>query len=168
MLDRATLSRLLQGNQQAIFAFERILGDVDGVLPSTIEEANALAGQALAAAQAAMASLAILAEALAQLEGLPAAPPHVDPDDTAPRTHMGTLAAQNADDVDITGGIAALTSITITSTDRVDNLYADRAALADEATKLASPTTLPPAATDAASTQTLVNALRAAAITKGL
>lgn len=165
MLDRQILSRLLQGNQQAIFAFERVLGDVDGVLPSTIEEANALAGQALAVAQGALASLAVLAEALALLEGAPVALEQIESDDTAPRAHLGTLASQNADAVEITGGTAALTSIAVASTDLVDNLYASRAATSD---KLSNPSPLPPAATDAASTQNLVNALRDAAINKGL
>lgn len=165
MLDRRTLAQLLQNNQQAIFAFERVLGDVDGVLPSTIEEANALAGQALAVAQGAMATLVVLAEAISLLESAPVAPPAIELDDTEPRAHVGTLASQDADAVEITGGTAALASIAVTSTDLVDNLYAARAALAD---KLGPPTNLPPAATDAATTQTLVNALRAAAIAKGL
>jgi len=114
-LDRRTLASLLQNNQQAIFAFERLLGDVDGVLPSTIEEANALAGQALAVAQIAMLSLSTLAEALEQLEGAPAAPPVVEPEDTAPRAHLGTVASQNADEVEITGGTAAFSAGSVTT-----------------------------------------------------
>jgi hypothetical protein len=181
-LDRRTLAGLLQNNQQAIFAFERILGDVDGVLPSTIEEANALAGQALALVQVQGALLSLMAEALERLESAPAAPPQLEPDDTAPRTHLGTIASQDADAVDITGGTAALAELTLSgqmtstvatgapplvvdSTDKVDNLYVDRAALAD---KLGAPTTFPAVATDLPTAITLVNALRAAGILKGL
>lgn len=151
-LDRAAIAKIAQGVPQTIMALEQIFGDVDGTLPNTIEEAYALAGQALALAQAQGALLSMMAEALEQLESVP-------------RAHLGTIASQNADQVEITGGTAALTSIAVTSTDKVDNLYAARAALAD---KLGAPTDLPQAATDAASTQTLVNALRAAAIAKGL
>lgn len=184
MLDRRTLACLLQNNQQAIFAFERILGDVDGVLPSTIEEANALAGQAFAVAQASMAALVVLAEALERLDAAPVSPPQVEPDDTAPRAHLGTIAGQNADQVEITGGTAALATLALSgpmtstldigppllvaSTDRVANLNVARAGLADEATKLKSPTTFPAAATDLPTAITLANALRAASIAKGL
>lgn len=184
MLDRAAIAKLAQGVPQTIVALEKMFGAVDGVLPSTIEEANALAGQALAVAQAAVVSLSMFAEALERLEAAPVPAPQVEADDTAPRAHMGTISSQNADQVEITGGTAALSTLelsgqltstlnvgpplVIASTDRVENLNVDRAGLADEATKLASPTTFPPAATDAASTQTLVNALRAAALAKGL
>lgn len=180
-LDRRTLASLLQNNQQAIAAFERMFGDVDGVLPSTIEEANALAGQALAVAQGAVLALSMLTEALERLEAAPAALPHEEPDDMAPRAHLGTIASQNADAVEITGGTAALTELTvaraITSTldvgpplivasaERVANLYVDRAGLAD---KLGAPTTFPAAATDLPTAITLVNALRIAGIAKGL
>jgi len=182
MLDRRTLAQLLQNNQQAIFAFERVLGDVDAVLPSTIEEANALANQALAVAHAAMASLAVLAETVASLESAPAVPPHIDADDTTPRAHLGTLASQDADQVEIAGGTAALSTLTLSgqmtssvadgappfvvaSTDRVENLHVDRSALAD---KLASPTVFPAVATDLPTVIALANALRAAGINKGL
>lgn len=121
MLDRRTLAQLLQNNQQAIVTFERVLSEVGLTLPATIEEAHALAGQALAVAQGALASMAVLAEVVAQSEAmpaavpfvdqddmLPAAPPQVDHDDTVPRTHLGTISSQNADAVEITGGRAGL------------------------------------------------------------
>lgn len=232
-LDRRTLADLLQNNQQAISAFERMFADVGGMLPSSIEEANALAGTALAMAQASMATMSVLAEALAQLEGAPALLPQVDQDDTTPRVHLGTMSGQSADNVEITGGTAGLDAgsattpslyfgtergsglyrsgvsviavtiagtqrayfdtnsfgvwgsvsasqqlisnapagtppLAVSSSTRVANLNVDRAALADTAVSLANPTNFPPVATDAASTQTLVNALRAAAIAKGL
>lgn len=151
-LDRAAIAKLAQGVPQTIMALEQVFGDVDSTLPTTIEEAYAVAGQALALVQVQGVMLSMMAEALDQLE-------------SAPRTHIGTVAGQNADDVEITGGTAALTSIAVTSTDKVENLYADRAALAD---KLGSPHAFPPTATDLPTVITLVNALRAAALEKGL
>jgi hypothetical protein len=206
-LPRDLIARIAQGNAQAINALEQVLGNVGDVFPSTIEEANALAGSALTVAQAAVASLSALAEALERIESAPAPAPHVEADDHAPRAHLGTISSQNGDAVEITGGAVDNTPIgqataaagkfttlaasgqiastvatgapplVVASTDKVENLYVARAALADEATHataataagtLTNPTTFPPAATDAASTQTLVNALRAAAIAKGL
>lgn len=197
-LDRRTLSQLLQGNQQAINTFERLLNDVGGTLPSTIEEANALAGQALALVQTQGALLSLVAEALARLESAPAPLPQVDHDNTAPRTHLGTIASQNADQVEITGGaidgttigqttaadakfkkLAASDQITSTVADgtaplvvasktKVTNLYADRAATADTAAGLGNPTTYPANATDLASAITLANALKAANTAKGV
>ena len=200
-LDRRTLASLLQNNQQAIAAFERVLGDVGFTLPSTIEEANALAGQALSVAHVALAMLSQLGEALERIDMAPTALTMVDHDDTSPRAHLGTVSSQNADQVEITGGAVDGTTIgqttaaaakfttvdasgqitstvatgaaplVIASTTKVPNLHVERATSADtaaEADKLTKPTNFPPAATDAASTQTLVNALRTAAIAKGL
>jgi len=197
-LDRRTLSQLLQGNQQAIVTFERMLNDVGNTLPSTIEEANALAGQALALAQVQGALLSLVADALARLEGAPAPLPQVDHDDTTPRAHLGTISGQNADQVEITGGavdgttigqttaadakfkkLAASDQITSTVADgtaplvvasktKVANLYADRAATADSAGNLGAPTAYPANATDLASAITLVNALKAANTAKGV
>ena len=154
-LDRAAIAKLAQGVPQTIRALEEIFGDVDGTLPSTIEEANALAGQALALVQAQAALLSIMSEALERL-------------DTEPRVHLGTLASQDADHVEITGGNASLASIAVSSTAKVDNLYAARAAQADQASKLTLPTTFPAEATDLPSVIALANALRGAAIAKGL
>lgn len=235
-LDRRTLASLLQNNQQAIATFERMLADVGFTLPSAIEEASALANAALAVAQVNAVLLTILTEAVDQLQTAPAAVPLIEPDDTAPRAHLGTISSQNADQVDITGGTVGVDAgsatlpsfyvggertmgiyrsdvgmlgvtvagsqraffdavglgvwgnisaseqiistvapgtppLVVSSPTRVPNLYVDRAAFADgaaQADQLTNPTSFPPAATDAASTQTLVNALRAAAINKGM
>jgi hypothetical protein len=81
--------------------------------------------------------------------------------------------------VAITGALTATGQITtsiatgtapfvVTSTTKVSNLYVDRAALADTATALASPSAFPAAATDLPTVITLANALRTAAIAKGL
>lgn len=103
MLNRAQIAKIAQGVPQTISALENLVSQVGG-FPSTIEEANALAGAALAVAQAATAALTVLADALAQLETAPATPQHIDPDDTMPRAHLGTISAQNHDQVEITGG----------------------------------------------------------------
>lgn len=180
-LSRDILSKIAGGNPLAIRQLEKAFGSVE-VLPTTIEEANALAGTALALAQAAMSSLALLAEALGHLE-------------SAPRAHLGTIASQNADAVEITGGtldgvpigsttaaaakfttVAASGQITSTvatgvaplvvaSITRVPNLNAATAGTADS---LANPTTYPPAATDLPTVITLANALLSAATAKGL
>lgn len=250
-LDRQTLSKFLGNNHQAIAAFERVFEDVGFTLPTTIEEANANAGIAISAAQSALAALVDIASSLERLLAAPTRADAVDPDDTAPRLQVGTLAAQNSDAVDITGGRIGLDAgtvgapsfylggddttglyrvaannwgmsiagvklftlsglaaafeqnvsttkqlmstiatgtapLSVVSTTQVPNLYAARAALADLATtattansattagsantanSLTSPTTFPAAATDLPTVITLANALRSAAIAKGL
>jgi hypothetical protein len=91
-------------NHETLRAFEQALNSVDITLPSTIEEANVLAGSALAIAQSVAASLTILIDALAQLEAAPVSQPQIETDDTAPHVHLGTISSQNSDDVNITGG----------------------------------------------------------------
>ncbi|MDK6077938.1 hypothetical protein [Massilia varians] len=246
-LDRTQIAKIAGGVPQTIAALEKFFGEVAG-MPSTLEEANALAGQALSAAAQA---LAMLAEVAAQLEQFAAAPAHQDAlpdDDTEPRAHLGTLGAQNHDAVDITGGTAGLDAgtaglpsvylggdrstglhrpagnelavsiggttllrlasllVTITgaltvtkqiaaqapagtpplavvSDALVETLYVARAAEADQAQnastanyatdagtaeQLADPSTFPAAATDLPTVIALANALRSAAISKGL
>jgi hypothetical protein len=194
-LDRALLSKIAQGNHQAIVALERVFGDVGGVLPTTIEEAAAQANQAIAMAAQALSMNAQLLAAIEALETAPAREQITLPDDTAPAVQLGSIAAQNADNVEVTGGavngttvgllaaadamfkkISASDQITstladgiaplvVTSTTRVANLSVANAGTADS---LASPTTFPAAATDLPTVITLANALRAAAISKGL
>ena len=194
-LTRDVLAKIAQGNQRAVAALEKVFEDVGDTFPSTIEEANALAGSALSVAQAATAVLAVLADTLARLEAAPAAVPHVDADDTAPRAHLGTVSTQNADAVELTGGtvdgttigatttaaakfttVAASGQITstvavgtaplvVTSTTRVANLNAATAGTADG---LSSPATYNAPATDLPTVIALANQLRAAAISKGL
>lgn len=194
-LTRDVLAKIAQGNQRAVIALEQVFSDVGDTFPSTIEEANALAGSALAVAQAATAALSLLAEALARLDVAPAQVPPMDADDTAPRAHLGTISAQNADNVEVTGGTIDNTSIgqttaaaakfttvaasgqitstvaigtaplVVTSTTRVANLNVASAGTADS---LTSPTTYNAAATDLPTVIALANQLRAAAILKGL
>lgn len=81
--------------------------------------------------------------------------------------------------VAITGGLSVSAQITSTaavgtaplvvaSTTQVPNLYVARATLADAATTLTSPNAYPAAATDLPTVIALANALRAAAVAKGL
>lgn len=144
-LSRDVLAKIAQGNHQAIRAFEQVLSDVSGTLPSTIEEANALAGSALAVAQTAVASLALLADTLARLECAPVAPPSVEADDMTPRAHLGTISSQDADRVEITGGTVGLDAGTAAQPsfylggDRTTGLYrsaADVVAVTIAGTKL--------------------------------
>ncbi len=130
-LPRDVIAQIVQGNRQAIPAFEKVFSMLsDGGLPTSIEEANTLAGNALTLAQAAMASMVAMADALSALEVAPAPAPVVDADDFrpasaplaeiddfTPRAHLGTIAAQNADNVEVTGGTAAGIAITGSTVD---------------------------------------------------
>jgi len=168
LLDRAQLARIAQNVPQTIAGLEKLLSNV-GAFPSTIEEANALAGSALAVAQVAMASLAALADALVQMEGAPAPLPPIEQDDTAPRACLGTIASQNADNVEVTGGAVDSTPIgsttaaagrftTLATTDKFGcNGKAPQAAAA-----------LAGEAADLASAITLTNSIRAALIANGI
>jgi hypothetical protein len=193
-LPRELVAQIAGGNRFAITQLEAVFKQVSDT-PATIEEANALAGSALAVAHAAVAALAMFADALSQMEAAPAVVPQVDPDDTAPRAHLGTIASQNADSIEVTGGtidntpigsttaadakfkkVSASDQITSTvatgtapfvvaSTTRVSNLNVAAAGTADS---LTSPTTYNAPATDLPTVIALANQLRAAAISKGL
>lgn len=105
-LPRDLLAKLASGNHQSIKALERVLKDVGTTLPDEIESAQAQAVAALVVAQQALGSLADL---IAALDTAPAvvAPPADDQAEPSPQ-HLGTIAAQNHDSVDITGGKANL------------------------------------------------------------
>lgn len=178
-LDRRALAQILQNNQQAIMVFERMFNDVGAVMPATIEEAHALAGQALTVAHGALASLSVLADLLAQLDALPAPAPAVGDDDCTPRAQLGTISSQDHDAVEIAGGTARLSTLAlagqmtstlatgtaplvVSSTTKVANLRVETA------DKLANPTTYPADATDLPTAIELVNAIKAANIAKGV
>lgn len=103
-LDRQVLAKLLGNNHEAIVAFEAMLGEVATALPDTIDEVSNTAASAIATAREALSALADVAGALEMLLAAPAREDAPDPDDTAPRLQVGTLAAQDSDAVDITGG----------------------------------------------------------------
>jgi len=167
LLDRAQLARIAQNVPQTIAGLEQLVSSVGG-FPTTIEEANALAGSALAIAQAATAALSLLAEALAQLESAPVPQPHVDPDDTAPRHYLGTIAAQDADQIEITGGavdgtpIGSTTAAAGTFTDLRSGAFGCNGAAAQAPAGLGAP------ASDLDTAITLLNNIRAALIANGI
>lgn len=180
-VNRDQLAQALNGNYSVIRAFEQLISDT-AQAPASAEEANVLAGSALALAQSAVTALSVITEVLSQIESAPALPPYVEPDDMTVRPHVGTLGQQNHDSVEITGGTASLSALTLSgqlkstvaigtpplsvvSTDKVVNLYADRAARADS---LGTASTYPAPATDLPTVIALANALRTAAINKGL
>lgn len=102
-LDRQTLAKITGNDPKAIRALEQVFSDVDAT-PSTVEEAAALAGQALSITQTALAMIEYAQGLLDQLISAPAALPVLDIDDMAPVSQVGTLGAQNADSVEVTGG----------------------------------------------------------------
>lgn len=168
LLDRAAIAKLAQGVPQTIAVLEKIVSDVAGT-PSTIEEANTLAGSALAVAQASIAALTALAETLAQMESAPAAQPHIEADDTTPRIYLGTISAQDADQVEITGG--AVDGTTVGQVAPAAGRFTDLSSTGKfgcNGAAAQAPVSLGAAATDLATTITLVNKIRAALIANGI
>lgn len=137
-LDRKTLAQFLP-NREAIAAFEKMFKVVGTTLPSTIEEANALAGHAAAIASQALSMLAALAGEFESLTTAPVQPTQPDLDDAQPRAHLGTISEQNHDAVEITGGTAGLDAGTAAQPslylggDRTTGLYRSAADVIDVA-----------------------------------
>lgn len=115
-LDRDVLAKFLP-NHQAIREFEKVLKDVGTTLPGLLEVVGNDAAAAAAAAQVALALLQQVSDALSVLLAAPAPLPQIDPDDMAPTAaapvdpdtmmpilQVGTIATQNHDAIDITGG----------------------------------------------------------------
>lgn len=102
-LDRQTLAKITGNDPKAIRALEQVFSDVDAT-PSTVEEAAALAGQALSITQTALAMIEYAQSLLDQLISAPTALPVLDIDDMTPVSQVGTLGAQNADSAEVTGG----------------------------------------------------------------
>ena len=89
-LTRDQLASFLS-DQQQIRQFELLFATVDQIAPDVVNEVNISAGTAQATANEALAQLTRLAQALELLA-------------LAPRSELGTLSAQNSDNVKITGG----------------------------------------------------------------
>jgi hypothetical protein len=171
LLDRAQLARLAQNVPQTIAGLERLVSDVGG-MPSTIEEANALAGQALAelAPRAHLGTISSQNHDAVEITGgtVDGAPVGAT---VAAAGKFTTLAASGQ----ITSTVATGTPpMSVTSITKVSNLYVDRAALADNAThanaadSLGTAGSYPADATDLASTITLVNYIKSRNISKGV
>lgn len=106
-LNRAQLAEVFK-NHETLRAFEQMNVDVTTAIPGTIEEANALAGQAAAIAYQAISTLASVLEEVERLSSEPAFEQTPEQDDTAPRAQLGTMSSQNHDAIDITGGMVGL------------------------------------------------------------
>lgn len=102
-LDRQTLAKITGNDPKAIRALEQVFTEVD-TTPSTVEEAAALAGQALTITQTALAMIEYAQELLDQLAFAPVQQQIEDDADMSPALQIGTLGAQNADAAEITGG----------------------------------------------------------------
>ena len=90
-LTRDQLASFLQDHEQ-IKQFERLFSTVDTLDNVTIDEVNTVAANAVASANDALAQLSAVSQVLDLLA-------------TAPRNELGTISSQNADDVNISGGL---------------------------------------------------------------
>lgn len=111
-LGRDVLRQFLP-DHQAIKAFEKVLDEVSTGLPNLISDAANAADSAGATAHAAIALLAQIAGALDALLMAPVPTPPTYADDFTRATYAGTLAAQDYDHVDITGGRIGLDAATV-------------------------------------------------------
>jgi hypothetical protein len=89
-LTRDQLAEFLT-DQQQIRQFELLFSTVDAIAPDVVNEVKIEAGTAQATANEALAALSALSQAL-ELVTL------------SPRPELGTIASQNSDNVNITGG----------------------------------------------------------------
>jgi hypothetical protein len=90
-LTRDQLASFLQDHEQ-IKQFELLFSTVNTIDNFTLDEVNTAAGNAVASANEALAQLASIANALELLT-------------EAPRDELGTISYQNADNVNINGGL---------------------------------------------------------------
>jgi hypothetical protein len=103
-------------NQEQIRQFEKLFSTVDDIAPNVVLEINIAAGTAQATANAALAALSALAQDTAvndaalnakvqqALDAIPRLAQALELLALAPRAELGTIAAQNSDNVNITGG----------------------------------------------------------------
>lgn len=151
-LNRDQLAKALGGNYAVIRAFEQLVLD-NSLTPTTIEEANATANTALAAAGQALDMLVSVLSAVEPLENAPVQIQEPQEEQFIPAVPvpvLGTIAEQDASAVAITGGTVALTKFG-TSGKPPQDAY-----------------TLGDAATDLASVITLVNNIRIALLANGI
>jgi hypothetical protein len=109
---------------QSIRAFEQLFTQVQTEIPDQTDGANESAATAVALVQSALVSIVELANQLSDLlalpvvenpqisdEILPKQTEWVEPDDINPRPQLGTIASQNAEAIEITGGSISGTSV---------------------------------------------------------
>jgi hypothetical protein len=90
-LTRDQLASFLQDHEQ-IKQFELLFSTVSTIDNFTLDEVNTAAGNAVASANDALAQLSAVSQILELLA-------------TAPRNELGTISSQNADNVNISGGL---------------------------------------------------------------
>lgn len=160
-LTREQLSKFLP-DHQSIRAFEQLIQQATVTNPGTIEQATTVADSALAMATAAISQLVELVSALDQALNQPVPAPVQEDEPFLPNygAQFGTLAYQNADDVEITGGTLTVSTLSysgqltstvatgtapfvIASTTKVANLNVDLLDGADWAAPAGIGTTTP-------------------------
>lgn len=102
-LNRNQLGRFLP-NHESVKAFEQALDNAGHLLPDAVDAAGNDGESALASVRAAFSLLMNIVAELDVVLNAPARIPAVEDDDSKPRQYVGTLGAQNHDDVDIEGG----------------------------------------------------------------
>lgn len=104
-LTREQLTKFLP-DPQSIRAFEKLVIDATTTTPENVEAVTNIANSALAMAAAAISQLSELVEALDAALSAPADTPPDEQEDFVPNYSgsFGTLAYQNDDEVEITGG----------------------------------------------------------------
>lgn len=135
---RDQLARFLP-NQELIRRFEQLFQEAENTTPADVtilfqlaQEIAIDATNAAAAANEALASIQLIA---ARLGLLPVREDAESVDDLKPAVEVGTIASQNADSVDITGGSASLATATVTTdngfaiTNQTDGAGADTGTL---------------------------------------
>lgn len=109
-LNRNQLGKFLP-NHESIKAFEQLIEAAGQKLPDAIDGAEGAGQSALALAKVAFGLLSDVMSELETVLNAPRALPATDHDNTQPRAHLGTIGAQNHDDVDIQGGTMTNTII---------------------------------------------------------
>lgn len=109
-LSREILENITNGNQQAIKALETIFSDVTVYLPEQLETAINQASAAVAASNQALGLLFEISLMLEQLVHAPAAIPPTEFEDHRPAVQVGSIAIQEADNVEVTGGTVGLSA----------------------------------------------------------
>lgn len=113
-LTREQLRKFLS-DHQSIRAFEELQEQVLVDTPAESDSSTNIANDALALAGAAFSQLMELISDLEQVLSAPANVDDVEPEDISPAIQVGTIAAQNADEVEISGGTIDGTAIGATT-----------------------------------------------------
>lgn len=102
-------------DHQSVRAFEQIFTSIQETTPDGIEAATNIANSALALAAAAISQLAEVVESLDQALMAPSVVLSEEEENMVPALQLGTIAPQNSDEVEISGGAIDGTPIGATS-----------------------------------------------------